>query len=264
MAWRKPAAVPVDSTSSSGSAASRSTPMITASSSSSCAVVVVSRIGQSWRPSATTASASLVIALSGMTRDPCAARPRAMSLIQTSAFSPVCSRYERVPFRCTEYPPTSLIAWVAPAKSSGWWSTTQCEPKTPPFSSSAKNATTRSRAGMRPAPRMSWSAPMIIASMFFMSTAPRPHSMPSRTTPPNGSTVQFVGSAGTTSVCPCTTSAGFVRSAPSTLAMHARAAGGGVEIDGARAPSRRGARRGIRRHRSRRSSGPRRSWWCRI
>ena len=29
---------------------------------------------------------------------------------------------------------------------------------------------------------------MIMASMFFMSTAPRPHSMPSRISPPNGST----------------------------------------------------------------------------
>ena len=54
--------------------------------------VVVSRTGHSRRPIVTRASASLVTALSLMRREPCAAVPRATSLIQTSAFSPVWSR----------------------------------------------------------------------------------------------------------------------------------------------------------------------------
>ena len=91
-------------------------------------VVLVSCSGHSSSPIASTARASLVTALSGITREPCAVVPRAVSLIQTRAFSPVCSRYARRPPTSIEYPPTSLIASVAPANSSGWLSTIQCEP----------------------------------------------------------------------------------------------------------------------------------------
>ena len=58
--------------------------------------------------------------------------------------------------------------------------------------------------------------------MSFMSTAPRPQTMPSRTSAAKGSTDQSAASAGTTSVCPCTTSAPRSGSVPgmrrSTLA----------------------------------------------
>ena len=46
--------------------------------------------------------------------------------------------------------------------------------------------------------------------MCFMSTAPRPQTYPSRTSPPNGSTLQSSASAGTTSRWACTSSAGQV------------------------------------------------------
>ncbi len=54
--------------------------------------------------------------------------------------------------------------------------------------------------------------------MFFISTAPRPQSIPSLISPPNGSTVQVRGSAGTTSRWPWTTSAGLPGFLPSTRA----------------------------------------------
>ena len=56
----------------------------------------------------------------------------------------------------------------------------------------------------------------IIASMSFMSTAPRPQTQPSSTSAANGSTRQSDACAGTTSRCPWTTSAGRDGSAPST------------------------------------------------
>ncbi len=92
VARMNPAAVPVRRTTSSGPTCSWSTPRSVESSPSSWVVVSVSRMGQSLRPIATTASASRVIAFSRISREPCAARPRAISLIQTSDFSPVCSR----------------------------------------------------------------------------------------------------------------------------------------------------------------------------
>ena len=59
----------------------------------------------------------------------------------------------------------------------------------------------------------------IMAFMFFMSTAPRPQSMPSFTIPANGSTLQSSAIAGTTSRWPCTTRAGLLRSLPGTRAI---------------------------------------------
>ena len=58
----------------------------------------------------------------------------------------------------------------------------------------------------------------IIASMSFMSTAPRPHSSPSLMTPSKGSTLQSSAAAGTTSVWPWTTRAGACGSEPLTRA----------------------------------------------
>src|SRR6266496_226985 len=52
-----------------------------------------------------------------------------------------------------------------------------------------------------------------------MSTAPRPHRYPSRTSPENGGTDQSAASAGTTSRCPCTSSAGSEGSVPGTRAI---------------------------------------------
>ncbi len=115
-------------------------------------------------------------------------------------FSAVWSRYVRWPPTSTENPPTSLIASVAPSKSSGRLSTAHRAPKTPPASSSANIARTTSRAGRLPSRAICRTTARIIASMSFMSTAPRPHSIPSRSSPANGSTCQSRASAGTTSV----------------------------------------------------------------
>ena len=56
---------------------------------------------------------------------------------------------------------------------------------------------------------------MIIASMSFMSTAPRPQMQPSRSSPENGSTCQSAAFAGTTSRWPCTARPGREVSDPS-------------------------------------------------
>ena len=54
--------------------------------------------------------------------------------------------------------------------------------------------------------------------MSFMSTAPRPQTQPSRSSPENGWTLHSAASAGTTSRWPCTSSGGRLRSVPSIRA----------------------------------------------
>ncbi len=63
-----------------------------ATSDTIASVVAESRTGHSSLPMRATAAASFVTALSRMTCEPCAAVPRATSLIHMRAFSPVCSR----------------------------------------------------------------------------------------------------------------------------------------------------------------------------
>src|SRR3954447_19351350 len=111
-------------------------------------------------------------------------------------------------------PPTSLIASLPPSNNSGWLSTSQWAPKTPPASSSATNASTTSRGGCLPWRTQSATTASVIASMSFMSTAPRPHRQSSRISPANGSICQSLASAGTTSRCPWISSAGREESAP--------------------------------------------------
>ena len=106
------------------------------------------------------------------------------------------------------------MASEAPAKRSGRLSTNQRDPCTMPASSSGKNTTMTSRRGRSPL-RPQWrTTAMIIASMFFMSTAPRPQMKPSSTSAPKGGCVQSLATAGTTSKCPCTTKAGALESTP--------------------------------------------------
>src|SRR6218665_1151110 len=126
-----PAAVPVARASSSGDLSCGSTPTIFATPASNSRVVAVRRTGHSIRPSRTTASASAVMALSRICREPCAAAPRLRTRNQSSPFSPVCNKYARFPSIVIEYPPTSLIASVAPAKTSGSFSTNQSDRTSP-------------------------------------------------------------------------------------------------------------------------------------
>ena len=58
-----------------------------------------------------------------------------------------------------------------------------------------------------------------------MSTAPRPHTKPSTTSPANGSRVQPSGFTGTTSVWPMSSSVGAVGSVPSMRATRLGAPG---------------------------------------
>ena len=107
---------------------------------------------------------------------------------------------------------------MQPSNSSGCRSTSHCAPNSAVSSSSAVNASTTSRRGRTPS-RAHWlTTASSTASAFFMSTAPRPHSTPSRISPANGGTLQDDGSAGTTSRCPCTSSAGAPGSRPPTRA----------------------------------------------
>ena len=91
------------------------------------------------------------------------------------------------------------MASVQPSNSSGCRSTSHRAPNSAVSSSSAVNASTMSRRGRRPL-RAHWlTSASSTASAFFMSTAPRPHSTPSRISPEKGCTDQAAGSAGTTS-----------------------------------------------------------------
>ena len=64
-----------------------------------------------------------------------------------------------------------------------------------------------SRRGRTPARAQARTTARTIASMFFMSMAPRPQTTPSRISPEKGCTLQSAGSAGTTSRWPWTSSA---------------------------------------------------------
>ncbi len=203
VARMKPAAVPDASTTASGPAAAGSTPSMRPSSSTSALVVSVRRIGHSRRPSATTASASFVTAFSRTSREPWDAGPRAMSRIQTRAFSPVCSRYARRAVEVDRVAADLADRLAGAVEDLGMAVDYPVGAEHPTGLLVGEEA--HHEVARRPSPanrRISPSDASIIASMSFMSTAPRPQSMPSLTTPPKGSTVQFAGSAGTTSRVP--------------------------------------------------------------
>src|ERR671919_1449630 len=105
------------------------------------------------------------------------------------------------------YAPDSLMPSVQPSNRSGWFATSHCDPYAALSSSSAVKAMMTSRSGRRPWRTQKRTTASTIASMFFMSTAPRPQTTPSRISPENGGTLQSAGSAGTTSRCPCTSKA---------------------------------------------------------
>ena len=175
--------------------------------------------GKSYRPIRATASASRVTALSSCRIEPWPGRPRAISRSQAIPFSAVWIGYIRTPSRSvTLNPPTSLTASVQPSNSSGWLSTRNRAPLTPPASSSATNATTTSRGGCSPVRAHCRTSDSSIASMSFMSIAPRPQMKPSRSSPEKGCTDHSAESAGTTSRWPCSSSAGRDRSVPSIRA----------------------------------------------
>src|SRR5215207_3314334 len=105
------------------------------------------------------------------------------------------------------YAPDSLTPSVQPSNRSAWLATSHCDPYAALSSSSAVKAMTTSRSGRSPWRTQERTTASTIASMFFMSTAPRPQTIPSRISPENGGTLQSAGSAGTTSRCPCTSRA---------------------------------------------------------
>ena len=77
----------------------------------------------------------------------------------------------------------------------------------------------------------------IIASMSFMSTAPRPQTQPSAISPENGCTCQSAASAGTTSRWPWMSRAGRAGSVPSSRATTLARVGCGLEHCGSRPTS---------------------------
>ena len=99
-------------------------------------------------------------------------------------------------------PPTSVRAKSVRTRS---WSLaiTSLAPWYPPFSSSGTAQNTRSPRGRNPSSARRRMVRAMAAVWFNMSTAPRPHTSPSTSSPPNGSRDQpSASSAGTTSVCP--------------------------------------------------------------
>ena len=81
------------------------------------------------------------------------------------------------------------------------------------------NAKIRSRGGTYPVRLNSLATATVMATMSFMSTAPRPQTYPSCTAPENGSTVHSGACAGTTSTCPWISSAPRRGSAPASRQM---------------------------------------------
>ena len=187
----------------SGSSRSISRPRTSDTASRNARTVGVITTGNRCRPSRATASHSTVTALSSWIIEPCPGRPRATRRSHWMPFWAVSIRYSRRSSLIVyEKPPTSPIASVHPSNSSAWLSTMKCAPYRPPASSSARNASTRSRGGTRPSRRHWCTRARTIASKSFMSTAPRPHRYPSLTSPENGSTDHSEASAGTTSRWP--------------------------------------------------------------
>ncbi len=90
-------------------------------------------VGHWCRPIRPSASDSAVTALSVWIIDPCPAVPVAVSFIQASPFSAVCTAYSRWPPTVTLNPPTSPIASVTPSKKSGCCSTRNRAPQFPPL-----------------------------------------------------------------------------------------------------------------------------------
>ena len=140
----------------------------------------VSSIGQRCSASRVRAATRAMTAFSSLRRDPCPARPVAVSSMCAVPRSAVPTAYRRTgspdsEVRCVVYPPDSPIAAAQPSNSSGCLSTSQCAPYSPRCSSSATNANTRSRRGPRPSSAQRRSTVRIVAAKSFMSTAPRPH-----------------------------------------------------------------------------------------
>ena len=159
----------------SGSSGSSSMPRASEISPRNARTVSVTTTGNLCRPTRATASASTVTALSSWIIEPCPGRPAACSRSQVRPFSAVSIRYSRRSSETVyENPPTSPIASVTPSNISRWLSTSQCPPYSPPASSSARNASTRSRDGVRPSRRIERTVASSMASKSFMSTAPRP------------------------------------------------------------------------------------------
>ena len=150
-------------------------------------------VGHWWLPTLATASASAVIALSLWIMLPWPAVPVAVSRIQARPFSAVWTAYIRWSPTETLNPPTSPIASVTPSNRSGCSWTRNLAPQLPPASSSAVNASTTSRSGLRPSRIRFLMTARTIASMSFMSTAPRPQTQPSASSPANGSRRQSSG-----------------------------------------------------------------------
>lgn len=94
-----------------------------------------------------------------------------------------------------------------------------------------------SRGGLRPLRMRSRTTARVIASMSFMSTAPRPHTHPSAISPEKGWWVQSSALAGTTSVWPWMSRAGRDGSSPSIRATVEARPGWDSKIRGSRPTS---------------------------
>ena len=88
----------------------------------------------------------------------------------------------------------------------------------PEASSSAKKTRRTLRGGFNLFRAHIRTQAKIMASIFFISTAPRPQMEPSLISPLNGSTDQSAAFAGTTSIWPCKTNPGLLESRPAIFA----------------------------------------------
>ena len=128
-------------------------------------------------PSFAVASATAVTALSSWISDPWPLVPRAVSRIQKMAFSAVCIRYARRPARHSQRVAADLAHGLGGSvEQFGLLSTNQWS-RTDRRSPRRRRTRRPDRVTAASALRMSATA-IIMASMSFMSTAPRPHNIP--------------------------------------------------------------------------------------
>src|SRR5207302_7074004 len=127
------------------------------------------------------------------------ARPLVVSVNRNTPFSATSTAYSRRPSNSNESPPPSFTTRSARTLS-GCSSQSHLAPCSAPASSSAVTTTLSSPdSGRQPSSASAVTAATSAATWPFMSTAPRPQTMPSRSSPDHGSTDQSPGSATTVS-----------------------------------------------------------------
>ena len=170
----------------------------------SCSVTVgVSRSGVCQAETRASARTSRSFAAPSTGCEPWPPSPSATSVSQSARFSVVAMPFATMPPSASsgaEAPPSFHTSAGGPSAAQ-WRSISHSTPAAPAISSSALAQKTRSRRRGRSLAATSASAAANTAPWPLSSSAPRPHTAPSRISPPKGGAFHSAASAGTTSRC---------------------------------------------------------------